>query len=250
VNGNLMTEMGATGVDLDCRFTSIRNKETNIGNLIADIARLQYDTDIALLNSGTLRADRILPAGILYLRDLKALMPIKENLVVLQITGRQIIEMLENGVSHYPHLEGRFPLVSGIKFTFDADKPPYKRVYPDSITIGEQPLIMDNSYSLATKTYCADGKDGYQVLEKCPILIGEEQTEDFQDIVLKYFHLLNPNIELGGKILAINRLESKDTLFDLCEKSQDAKVFSGYQAIFPETDSRMTVLNPAEEDIQ
>ena len=44
------------------------------------------------------------------------------------ITGKQIVEALENGVSQYPKLEGRFPQVSGITFGFDASKPSGKRV--------------------------------------------------------------------------------------------------------------------------
>jgi hypothetical protein len=35
---------------------------------------------------------------------------------VLGLTGQQLLEALENGVSQYPKLEGRFPCVSGVKF--------------------------------------------------------------------------------------------------------------------------------------
>lgn len=50
-------KIGEISVQLDGRFSSIRSKETNLGNLITDIMRYATKTDIALLNSGTLRSD-------------------------------------------------------------------------------------------------------------------------------------------------------------------------------------------------
>ena len=44
------------------------------------------------------------------------------------VAGQQIIEALENGVSKYPVLEGRFPQVSGISFGFDPTKLPGQRI--------------------------------------------------------------------------------------------------------------------------
>ena len=32
------------------------------------------------------------------------------------VTGSQLLEALENGVSKYPELEGRFPQLSGVSF--------------------------------------------------------------------------------------------------------------------------------------
>lgn len=39
-----------------------------------------------------------------------------------------MIKALENGVSQYPKLEGRFPQVSGLEFGFDSSKLPGQRV--------------------------------------------------------------------------------------------------------------------------
>ena len=43
-------------------------------------------------------------------------------------SGEQILEALENGVSQYPFLDGRFPQVAGMEFGFDPSKPKGKRV--------------------------------------------------------------------------------------------------------------------------
>lgn len=104
--------IGTIQSDLDGRFESIRRRETNLGNFITNIMLSATDADVALLNSGTLRSDRIHPQGEFRLRDLVAILPMVDNLVVIEVTGAQLVEALENGVSKYPALEGRFPQVS------------------------------------------------------------------------------------------------------------------------------------------
>ena len=83
------------------------------------------------------------------------------------ILGSQIIECLENGVSQWPKLEGRFPQVSGISFAFDGSKPPGSRVDPQFVKIGDEYVHPDKVYRMVTKAYLANGKDGYDVLAKC-----------------------------------------------------------------------------------
>lgn len=51
------------------------------------------------------------PAGDFTLRDLSSIIPMRDPLVVVEITGEQLLEVLENSVSKYPSLEGRFPQV-------------------------------------------------------------------------------------------------------------------------------------------
>jgi 5'-nucleotidase len=58
-----------TTCSLDGRSLRIRNYETNLGNLLADVIRAYYDTDIAFVNSGSVRCDRIIPDGVLTVRD-------------------------------------------------------------------------------------------------------------------------------------------------------------------------------------
>lgn len=62
--------------------------------------------------------------------------------MVLEITGEQLIYALENGVSQYPKLEGRFPQVSGIRFCFDSSRPAGQRVLAKSILIKGQNIVL------------------------------------------------------------------------------------------------------------
>ena len=55
-------------------------------------------------------------------------------------------QVLENGVSHYPYLEGRFPQVAGIQFAFDPSKPSGQRIDPRLIKVQNQYLELDKVY--------------------------------------------------------------------------------------------------------
>ena len=55
--------IGYTDVPLETRFPKVRASETNYGNFIADLARIYYDTDIAMINSGCIRNDQLIPSG-------------------------------------------------------------------------------------------------------------------------------------------------------------------------------------------
>jgi len=105
------TVLGHIDVDLDGRFETVRRQESNLGNFVADIMLRSTEADVALLNSGTLRSDRIHPCGEFRIRDIMAILPMIDSLVVIAVTGTQLVAALENGVSKYPALEGRFPQV-------------------------------------------------------------------------------------------------------------------------------------------
>lgn len=167
----LIKELGEFECDLEGRFANIRTQETNLGNFVCDIMVAATNADLALINSGTFRSDQIHSAGPFFLKDLLKILPMIDPLVLLEVTGPQLLECLENGVSMYPKLEGRFPQVSGINFAFDPDKKPGKRIDPEFVKVGDEYLDMDpkskKTYRLATKAYLANGKDGYDVLAKC-----------------------------------------------------------------------------------
>merc|ERR1712241_610148 len=92
--------------------------------------------------------------------DLLAILPMMDDLILLDVSGKMIYEALENGVSMWPKLEGRFPQVSGITFAFDPKKPAGSRVDPEFVKVGDEYLDMEQRYKLVTKAYLEQGKDG------------------------------------------------------------------------------------------
>ena len=172
--------IGTTKVDLDARFSQIRTKETNISNLIASLMTRSTGCDVAILNSGTLRADRILPKGDIKVRDLHDLLPMADPLAVIELSADGLLKALENGVSKYPAMEGRFPCVDGVRFSFDPKKSPGERIVEGSVSIFDKesqeykPIDMNRKYTVCSKAYLLKGKDGYESFVDAPVVIDDE----------------------------------------------------------------------------
>ncbi|MCD5407332.1 MAG: 5'-nucleotidase C-terminal domain-containing protein, partial [Desulfotomaculum sp.] len=113
----LAEEIGEAAVVLDGERANVRSKETNLGNLVADVLRQKAGADIALQNGGGIRAS--IDVGPVTRGEVYEVLPFDNYIVALQLTGQQIWQALENGVAKYPALRGQFIQVSGIKFTFD-----------------------------------------------------------------------------------------------------------------------------------
>ena len=59
----LNVAVGSSAVNLEARFSRIRTEETNLGNLMADLMRTEYDADIAICMAGMFRANNVFPRG-------------------------------------------------------------------------------------------------------------------------------------------------------------------------------------------
>ena len=178
---NLLAELdrpvGRSSVALDARSAENRTQETNVGNLVADSFRRAIASDVALVNGGSIRADEVLPAGRLKMRDVLSILPFKNKLVRIEVTGDLLRQTLEHGVSRVSNnaQPGGFPQVSGIQFFYDASKPAGARIV--NLKVNGQPLSLTKKYSLTTTTFIAfDGGDGYTMLKGARVLTAPEQA--------------------------------------------------------------------------
>lgn len=94
--------------ELDTTFTFVRTKEAPIGNFIADLLRKEHNADIGFVHSGTIRADKVFKQGYMTIGDWNEINPFKNGAMLLEASGAQVLECLENSVSKLPALEGRF----------------------------------------------------------------------------------------------------------------------------------------------
>ena len=127
-----------------------------------------------------------------------------DSLVLVDIKGEQIHQALENGVSQWPKLEGRFPQVSGISFAFDPSKPPGSRVDPEYVKVGDEYLDLHHHYRLVTKAYLALGKDGYDALALAPVLVDEECSPNLTSAVQNHFQAIQMKTDKSRR-LSIHR---------------------------------------------
>jgi 2',3'-cyclic-nucleotide 2'-phosphodiesterase (5'-nucleotidase family) len=156
----LGTVVGRTAVPLDTRNDAVRTGESAFGNLVADAMRAAIGADVSLLNAGSIRGNRIYPAGAALTRgDLLRELPFGNLVVALSLTGAQVRAALENSVSRVEGKAGRFAQVSGLSFRYDRARPPGARVL--EVRVGGAPLEAGRAYRVATTEFTAAGGDGY-----------------------------------------------------------------------------------------
>ncbi|MBI3661089.1 5'-nucleotidase C-terminal domain-containing protein [Candidatus Acetothermia bacterium] len=157
LSNRLKEVVGKTTVELEGRREIVRQKETNLGNLLADVARESQKTDIGFQNSGGIRTS--IKAGDITIADVLAVNPFGNTIVKFNLKGADLFASLENGVSQIEAGAGRFPQISGMCFSFDKSKPAGQRVL--KAFVGNKPLDPNATYSIATNNFTAGGGDGY-----------------------------------------------------------------------------------------
>lgn len=173
----LAQPVGRSSVALEARSKENRTRETNVGNFITDAFRKSLGADVALMNGGSVRADELMAPGQLTVRDVLSILPFKNKLVKIEVTGATLRAALEHGVSRAAEdaEPGGFPQVSGIQFSFDASRPAGERIA--DLTINGQPLDPAKKYTLATTTFLGlDGGDGYSMLKDATLVVPPEQA--------------------------------------------------------------------------
>jgi 2',3'-cyclic-nucleotide 2'-phosphodiesterase (5'-nucleotidase family) len=153
-----------------------RSGETPMGNYMADLLRAKYKTDFAIQNGGGIRdtfpAKTYIPANTALVRtgtgpldvtlgDAFTVFPFGNQVATTVVTGENLWKALENGVGgNYPG-DGRFPQVSGFKFSFDSSKPIGSRIV--SVTKLDGTTIPKDAteYTLTTLDFLIYGGDGY-----------------------------------------------------------------------------------------
>lgn len=185
----LSVVIGKTAVELDSRRGSVRNGDTNLGNLFADALKAGVGADVAVINGGGLRGDKTYAAGSdLTRKDILTELPFGNVTVLLEVKGSDLLAALENGVSQVEDVAGRFPQVSGLTFVFDPKAEKGKRIV--EVKIAGQPLDPAKSYRVATNDYMAGGGDGYASFKNGKVLIDASGATLMATTVMNYIQAL------------------------------------------------------------
>ncbi|THH05733.1 hypothetical protein EW145_g4582 [Phellinidium pouzarii] len=202
---------------LDLRSELIRTAESASGDWFADVIRHAYDdalcamgregADAVLLCAGALRGDSIYGPGNITLGDILEILPFEDSIVILELDGETIWEALEAGLSTWPAQEGRFPVISGFRATWDSRKLPGQRVLNVALEVQKRidvhrsgdstpNLLMEyveikrerggRKYVVVTREYMAEGHNGFDCLKNRNMLIDGEQGQMMSTIVRKY----------------------------------------------------------------
>jgi len=157
--------------------------QTTIGNFLADItlekANLLFEkshkksVDICLLNYGGIRAP--IAKGNVTARTAYQIMPFENNLVIAELKGEQIREM----VAYFIQGKKAHP-ISGIQIELSEDENSHK-----SIKIQGKPLDTNQIYTVATSDYLITGGDNMTFFEKKLTL--HDTNYKLRNLIIDYF---------------------------------------------------------------
>lgn len=172
-------------------------EESAMGNLITDAMREYFGADIAIHNSGGIRAN--IKKGEITYRDCYNVDALSNTAVLMKMTGEQIIKVLEVGVNgHHAIFQ-----VSGIKFKYNSKKPVNERILEVTLANGE-PLKRDAEYLIVTNSFLAAGGGDYVVFKE-----GKDIQETFtylRNIIAEYIKKYSPVSKyIEGRIVDVAR---------------------------------------------
>lgn len=196
--------VGEAAVDLNGARADVRTKETNLGNMIADstLAKTKATgAQIAIVNGGGIRTS--IQAGEVTLGEVLEVHPFGNTLVVMTVTGAQVKEALENGVSQVETVAGRFPQVGGMRYSWDPAQAPGSRVTGVQVSDGQggyAALDPNASYRLVVNNFIATGGDGYAVLNSGTDVLNTGFLDS--DVLAEYIAANSPvNAQVEGRIV-------------------------------------------------
>jgi 5'-nucleotidase len=138
-------------------------------------------------------------------------MPFGNNVLTRSVTGIQLWQMLENGVAYFDsagaNAQGRFPQISGFKFTFhyqsatgcsgtESGPSPTWACVPSRVTSvtfpnGDPIPYNSTTYTIATIDFLNNGGDSYFVLRD-----GQGATRDRDaNVFLDYIQAIGPALD-------------------------------------------------------
>lgn len=189
---------------------AVRNQESTIGNFCADAYKEVSGAQIGWVQGGGVRES--INAGIVNFGDLLAINPWSNTIVVVELTGQQILDALEHGASTCPDENGGFLNVAGMSYDIDVDVP--TPVVKDSngmfvkingerrvknVKVADKAIDPAATYSVASTAYILQNQgDGYTMFSGAKdVTPANCKGETDVNMLVKYL-----DSKLGGTIPA------------------------------------------------
>lgn len=153
---------------------SNRGIESSLGDLIADSFKDQITdesgtpVDIGLINAGGIREDLDAGAdGVVTYADTYATMPFSNEVGYVTISGAEFKKALEQQWKTDLNSQNSRPMLKlgtsrNVRYTYDPMRDYGERI--TSVTINDQPLDLDATYTVGSVTFLLDGGDSFDAL--------------------------------------------------------------------------------------
>lgn len=206
------TVVGATEKEWDLRSSVLRTRESSVADMITDMIRTRFATDIVLFNSGSFRGDSTYPPGPVTDTMIAAIDEFECTVYLMRMQGKYIRQILEHSTTLRG--QGGFLQGSGIRYVLEPAGraqqlskegkgattvvQPGSRVHDVKILSADgawESLRPDHYYTLATNDYLA-GRGGNRYFWFKEYGSDVRNTySSLRSIMLDYFHehkVVNP----------------------------------------------------------
>ena len=226
LNSSLERAVGFFETPVDAHKRALRIREMPLGDFVADGLRWRFKTDVGLANGGSLRGDRIFPAGEVSEKNLTEILPFGNTIDIVTVTGKQLRQIMELSASalvaegeHFDPAfrvpDGGFLQISGLKVVYDLKEKAASfdaegkllswgnRLKQISVLKdGEWREVNDKAkYTVAVNSWTAGGGDRYFVFEEARRESTEVRDLDALVDYLRSFPDGRVNMKMDGRIV-------------------------------------------------
>lgn len=148
---------------LDATRSTCRSRESNLGNIITDAMRDALDADIAVMNGGYIRGERLYSKGLKITKAwLATVLSYPNPTCVLEMRVCDLRDAMLEHLSKYPDLNAAFLQISGVAVVYDIrdDANRSLRLFRDASH--KQELALDAVVRVATSSYVRDAMVGFE----------------------------------------------------------------------------------------
>jgi 5'-nucleotidase len=190
--------------------------ESTLGAVIADAYLVgasrtedgNRPAQIAFTNPGGIRSDLSSTLSVSF-GQLFNVLPFNNTLVSMDLTGQQIVRLLEQQWERASSRGVVMSVSNGFSYTWDAAAPAGalrgqgRRVLPGSLTLQGEPMLADKHYRVVTNNFLADGGDGFTVFQQGK----NRQAGDVDTAVVRLYLRMKGVLPVPalGRITSINQ---------------------------------------------
>jgi 5'-nucleotidase/UDP-sugar diphosphatase len=151
--------------DVELTTKEIGQKETVLGDVVADAIRAGAKADVGLIDASAFEEQVTIPKGKFTDSDLlKALSYKSDDIFVLKLTGEQLRQALEHGLFLYPKFNSAFLQFSGMTVIVNPDGGAEKHVV--AVKVNGDNLENSKTYAVAMRAPLANGGLAYSRIWK------------------------------------------------------------------------------------
>jgi 5'-nucleotidase/UDP-sugar diphosphatase len=150
--------IGSSNGDFIGDRSVVRKEPTNLGVLIARAQMEKAKADVAVMNSGGIRAN--MEGGEITYKDVLTVQPFANILTYVDLSGAELMDYLNVAISKEAG-SGAFAQFYGVEIMSTAG-------VINAAYINDRPIDLDATYRLAINSYMASGGDGYPKVNDHP----------------------------------------------------------------------------------